>query len=230
VAVNVLLGTTGFSFFLVLVAGGFLFGFWGGIVSIVISELLTTTSCFVIGRYLLRGRCRAWYESQTVPLEVKAAVARLEQNELYNLALFRSIPMLPAVMKNYLPPLLNVNFYSCVGALCVECAAYTPWFAYFGMKSESLARAYARSHAMISTASEESRPLAAAEYSTLAASAVVLAGLAYCAVTELRERDEGADLRGTAARGEEGTVLSPLVDPGALDGHALKPFREHQRL
>jgi len=221
VTVTVGIGTLGMPYGLLLFGAGFLFGFWGGVAACFLIELSCASLCFVLGRYFLRARCRTWYETMAVPMQVKVAVSKFERNELQNLILFRIIPF-PGALKNYLPPLMNISFFTNALAVCVEVTAYAPWFAYVGAKSEGMAREYAQSHALLGASAPVMRPLPAEVWPALATSAAIFGVLVTAASREFSDpKDLGEDL---------GTVLSPLAEPPQVGQHEMRPFREYQRL
>jgi uncharacterized membrane protein YdjX (TVP38/TMEM64 family) len=218
VVFNISLALVGVSYGPMTLVAGFLFGFWGGVVCGVLVDVFAATSCFFVGRYVLRSQCRAWYESQALPQEVQVAMSKFEQREQVSLILFRAIPI-PAVLKNYIPPLLDVSFSSYILAVLAEVFVYVPWMVYLGTKSAAFARTYAKEHEGVVLQEDMS-----VQWPALAASAVVLAVLLNFAAKEFYNPPRD-DLEALGAFADGASVLTPLADP-----LQTKPFLEHQRL
>jgi uncharacterized membrane protein YdjX (TVP38/TMEM64 family) len=145
-------------------------------------------------------------------------VSKFEQREQVSLILFRAIPI-PAVLKNYIPPLLDVSFSSYILAVLAEVFVYVPWMVYLGTKSAAFARTYAKEHEGVVLQEDMS-----VQWPALAASAVVLAVLLNFAAKEFYNPPRD-DLEALGAFADGASVLTPLADP-----LQTKPFLEHQRL
>ena len=145
VAINVSVGLVGGTYGAGMLIGGFLFGFWGGLLVAAAVEILTASSCFFLGRYVLRSRCRSWYEAQTLPEKARVMIRMLEHREQSGLIFMRVLPF-PGVIKNYVPALLDVSYWSFLVAVLVEVIVYVPWFSYIGAQSAGFARIYAKHH------------------------------------------------------------------------------------
>merc|ERR1719201_1779353 len=102
VIINVSVGLVGATYGPGMLIGGFLFGFWGGFLVAALVEIVTASTCFFLGRYVLRRRCRSWYEAQALPERIRVVIGQLENRQQSSLIFFRALP-LPGVIKNYVP-------------------------------------------------------------------------------------------------------------------------------
>lgn len=224
VVINVSLGLAGVGYGTGMLIGGFLFGFWGGFLAAALVEIITATSCFFLGRYVLRSRCRSWYEAQTLPEKVRVMIGQLEHREQSTLIFLRALPV-PGVIKNYVPALLDVSYWSYLVAVVVEILLYVPWLSYIGAESAGFARIYAKHHGSddLNAPFMDHSPLP-----PLVVSVVAFLILSNLAAKEAFRDDLGLVLGGP----EEATVLTPLAaQETALEMSAVpKPFLEHQRL
>merc|ERR1719321_885882 len=223
IVINVSIGLLGATYGPGMLIGGFLFGFWGGFLVAALVELITASSCFFLGGYVLRGRCRSWYEAQALPEKIRVIIGQLEHREQSSLIFFRALP-LPGVIKNYVPALLDVSFWRYVLAVIVEILIYVPWLSFMGAESAGFARIYAKHHG--SDGLEEPF-MDLSPWPPLVVSIVSFLILSNLAAKEVYRDDVGIMLP------EEATVLTPLaaLEAGHSEPSATpKPFLEHQRL
>lgn len=223
VIVNVSVGLVGATYGPGMLIGGFLFGFWGGFLVAALVEIITASTCFFLGRYAFRSRCRSWYEAQALPERIRVVIGQLENRQQSSLIFFRALP-LPGVIKNYVPALLDVSFWSYLVAVFVEILIYVPWLAYIGAESAGFAQIYAKHHG----ADDLKEPfMDLSPWPPLVVSMVSFLILSNLAAKEVYRDDVGMMLP------DQATVLTPLA---ALEaGHDSlsaqpKPFLEHQRL
>jgi uncharacterized membrane protein YdjX (TVP38/TMEM64 family) len=222
VVINVSVGLIGATYGPGMLIGGFLFGFWGGFLVAAMVEIITASSCFFLGRYVLRTRCRSWYEAQALPEKIRVIIGQLEHREQSSLIFFRALP-LPGVIKNYVPALFDVSFWSYLVAVVVEILIYVPWLAYIGAESAGFARIYAKHHG----SDDLSEPFTdISPWPPLVVSIVSFLILSNLAAKEVLRDDVGLMLP------EEATVLTPLaaLEAAREPRAAPKPFLEHQRL
>jgi uncharacterized membrane protein YdjX (TVP38/TMEM64 family) len=222
VIINVSVGLIGATYGPGMLIGGFLFGFWGGFLVAALVEIITASTCFFLGRYVLRSSCRSWYEAQSLPEKIRVIIGQLEHREQSSLIFFRALP-LPGVIKNYVPALLDVSFWSYLVAVFVEILIYVPWLAYIGAESAGFARIYAKHHG----SDDLKEPfMDLSPWPPLVVSMVSFLILSNLAAKEVYRDDVGSMLP------EAATVLTPLaaLEAGHEPSAAPKPFLEHQRL
>jgi len=204
VILNVCLGIVGITYAPLLVVAGFFYGFWPACLANAIVEIVTPCVCFVIARYALKERCRAWYAASTVPGFIQVAVAKFDQRELCSVVLFRAFPI-PGVFKNYLPSLLNVSFGAYVSAVLLEVFIYVPWYSYLGTQSQKLAQSYAKDTAIDATGN--------GVYITLLLSAITFFVCVHFAVKDLFSKSDDDQL---VIDGPEMGLLMPIADKSNL--------------
>merc|ERR1719321_587065 len=216
VIVNVSVGLVGATYGPGMLIGGFLFGFWGGFLVAALVEIITASTCFFLGRYVLRSRCRSWYEAQALPERIRVVIGQLENRQQSSLIFFRALP-LPGVIKNYVPALLDVSFWHYLVAVCVEIMIYVPWLSYIGAESAGFARIYAKHHG----SDDLNEPFVElSPWPPLVVSIVTFLALSNFAAKEVFRDDVQLLLP------DEATVLTPLaaLEAGNELSAAPKPF------
>lgn len=153
---------------------------------------------------------------------MKVIIGQLETREQSSLIFFRALP-LPGVIKNYVPALLDVSFWTYIVAVTVEILIYVPWLAYIGAESAGFARIYAKHH----SSEDLNEPfMDLSPWPPLVVSIVAFLILSNLAAKEILRDDIGLMLP------DQATVLTPLAAmEAAHESHPTpKPFLEHQRL
>merc|ERR550537_687742 len=207
VIINVSVGLVGATYGPGMLIGGFLFA--------ALVEIITASTCFFLGRYVLRTSCRSWYEAQSLPEKIRVIIGQLEHREQSSLVFFRALP-LPGVIKNYVPALLDVSFWHYLVAVVVEIMIYVPWLAYIGAESAGFARIYAKHHG----SDDLKEPfMDLSPWPPLVVSMVSFLILSNLAAKEVYRDDVGIMLP------EQATVLTPLAAlEAAHEPPAPKPF------
>ncbi|HRY30676.1 MAG TPA: VTT domain-containing protein [Elusimicrobiota bacterium] len=112
------------------VAGGFLFGFWGGLLCNVAGTLLGTGLAFLLARRLAYGRFKAWI------LRKYPAVAALSESMDFRVVLVARLTGFPPFwLMNYLPGLSGIRWRSYAAGTF---AGTLPWIVIVSFFSHTL--------------------------------------------------------------------------------------------